>query len=87
MIPSFSFGWRNYGHWDVCNGKTRIFRIRGGPGEYRVIDERPEGVRKPMKDFKTLGAAVSYITDELMFELIVAEGQTPVIIESWNVSS
>ena len=86
MTPIFSFTRRNPGHWDICSAKGREFRIRGGPGEYTVIDERPKEIAKSMKDFKTLGAAVSYITDELMFELIVAEGQTPTIIESWNVS-
>lgn len=83
----FSVNYRNYGHWDVTNKKEgRIFRIRGGPGKYWVADERnSKSENKGTKEFKTVAACMSYICDELMFELIVAEGQDPIIIESWNV--
>ena len=83
-LKSFSINYRNYGHWDITNrDEGRLFRIRGGPGKYCVIDERERNV--PTKYFKTVQACISFITDELMFELIVAEGQTPQVIESWNV--
>ena len=81
----FRVGWRNYGHWDIYDDQRRMFRVRGGPGKYCVIDERPEGVRKDTLHFATVGACMGYICDTLMWELIVAEGQTPRTIESWNV--
>lgn len=73
---------RNFGHWDICND-GRMFRVRGGPGKYLVIDERtrPGGVT----NFKTIAACMSFICDDLMYELIVAKGQEPALIESWNV--
>lgn len=84
-LVSFSVSYRNYGHWDIYYRNVgRIFRIRGGPGKYVVIDER-EGVDNKPLPFKTVQACMSYVCDELMFELIVAEGQEPQIIESWNI--
>lgn len=82
----FSVYKRNPGHWDVCNQQGRLFRVRGVPGSYVVMDERVE--RRPnskILDFKTISSCMSYICDELMFELIVADGQEPTVIESWNV--
>jgi len=76
---------RNPGHWDIHSDGARIFRIRGGPGKYWVGDERPTGEDKGGKHFNTVSACMAYICDELMFELIVVEGQKPIIIESWNV--
>ena len=75
---------RNTGHWDIgVPGKGRAFRIRGGPGKYIAMDERCRpGVNH---EFKTLTTCMAYICEELMYELIVEEGQTPAIIESWNV--
>ena len=84
-MEGFSVNYRNYGHWDIYQNEGRTFRVRGGPGSYRVIDEREKEIRKDTKPFKTVGACMSYICDELMFELIVAEGQEPQIIESWNI--
>ena len=82
-MQGFGVHYRNYGHWDIYQGDGRAFRIRGGPGKYFAIDERA----KPsvLTEFKTIGACMSFITDELMFELIIAEGQEPQVIESWNV--
>lgn len=83
---SFSVIKRNYGHWDiVIPNDGRIFRVRGGPGKYLVLDERPQHIRKQTQEFKTVSACMAYICDLLMFELIVAEGQEPINIESWNV--
>ena len=85
-MEGFSVIYRNYGHWDIVQrGPGRIFRIRGGPGKYRVIDEREECRGKERKIFKTVQACMGYIADELMFELIIAAGQKPQIIESWNI--
>ena len=80
---NFSVNKRNYGHWDVYGAKGRLFRVRGGPGCYCVLDER--AIENPTVNFKTVSACMTYICDELMFELIVAEGQEPQVIESWNV--
>ena len=86
---SFQVIWRNYGHWDINVitevGAGRWFKIRGGPGRYFVVDERPRDERKDIVYFSTVNACMSYICDFLMYELIVAEGQTPQIIEKWNV--
>lgn len=82
-MEGFSVVYRNYGHWDICQSGGRIFRIRGGPGSYVVLDERDRNI--PKKEFKTVQACMSYICDALMFELIIAEGQKPQMIESWNV--
>jgi len=60
-----------------------MFRIRGGPGKYVIYDERNTAIKT--MQFKTVSACMAYICDDLMFELIVAEGQNPTIIENWNV--
>ncbi len=83
-LKDFYVTYRNYGHWDIgTRDEGRMFRIRGGPGKYRVLDER--AMPYPITEFKTVGACMAYICDTLMFELIVADGQTPTIIEAWNV--
>jgi len=82
-MQGFSVIYRNYGHWDICDSRERLFRIRGGPGKHVVLDERQRDA--PKKEFKTVNACMSCICDELMFELIVAEGQTPHKIASWNM--
>jgi len=82
-MHNFSVIYRNYGHWDIVNNEGRVFRIRGGPGKYCVIDERSRPGFKTT--FKTMGMCMAYICDDLMFELIVADGQNPTIIEAWNV--
>ncbi len=82
MIPSFNVVRRNYGHWDISDKSGRLYRVRGGPGKYVVIDEHTEADNV---EFKTLSACMVHICDILMFELIVAEGQEPAVIESWNV--
>jgi hypothetical protein len=84
MISNFGIHRRNYGHWDVCDSTGRLFMVRGGPGKYLVSDVRKDR-DNTWKEFKTLTACMSYICDDLMFELIIADGQNPVVIESWNV--
>ena len=83
-MENFSVIYRNFGHWDIVSKQGRLFRIRGGPGKYHVIDERGNHPAAATP-FKTMGMCMAYICDDLMFELIVAEGQKPTIIESWNV--
>jgi hypothetical protein len=41
----------------------------------------------PVTKFKTVGACMTFICDELMHELIVAEGQEATTIEAWNVKN
>lgn len=88
MIKRFDTVKRNYGHWDIWQNDDqfhgRIYRIRGGPGNYEVI---PDHIRRheESQKFKTVQACMSYICDKLMFELIVAEGQDFDVIESWNI--
>lgn len=83
-MQNFQVVYRNYGHWDIWNEKGRIYRIRGGPGKYWVSGEHEMRHDQDNK-FKTVQACMSYICDQLMFELIVADGQSPTAIESWNV--
>lgn len=83
MTQSFKVHYRNPGHWDIYTEEGRAFRIRGGPGRYLAMDERSRPC--PTTEFKTIGTCMQYICDELMFEQIVAEGQKPTVIESWNV--
>lgn len=86
MIDGFQVIRRNIGHWDiVASGHGRLFRLRGGPGSWWVADERRVEARKNQAHFRDQSAAMSYICSELMHELIVAEGQEPKQIESWNV--
>jgi hypothetical protein len=87
MIEGFDVYRRNYGHWDISNKQGRIFCIRGGPGKYYIRDEREgEGTNSSnIKYFSTVTACMTYICDILMFELIIVEGQTPQVIESWNL--
>lgn len=41
MIEGFSVIRRNNGHWDIVSREHgRMFRLRGGPGEWDVFDER-----------------------------------------------
>jgi len=79
---------RNIGHWDITQyEKGRVSRIRGGPGSYWISDER-EGKgqnSRLLDDFNTVEACMSYICDQLMHEVVVAEGQEVRTIESWNL--
>lgn len=84
---SFQVIRRNYGHWDIVSGGSRVFAIRGGPGAYFVRDERHESERKNTPNFATVQACMSYICDILMWELLIADGQQPHVIEAWNVSA
>lgn len=83
MIENFSINRRNYGHWDICANNSRLFRIRGGPGNYVVMDEREEPY--PSTPFKTVGSCMLFIYEELMYELITVEGQNTHVIEDWNI--
>lgn len=75
MIEGFSVYRRNYGHWDVSSrGQGRLFRVRGGPGQWVVIDERKgKGANSSMLAFKDQSAAMAYICAELMHELLTVE--------------
>jgi hypothetical protein len=87
MESQFKVIRRNVGHWDIITGGgDRAFRIRGGPGHYMVIDERQKHLSdKPVIPFKTVGSCMVYICDELMYQLVIADGQTPTVIEAWNI--
>lgn len=81
----FSVIRRNYGHWDfVRREQGRLFRLRGGPGEWHAMDQRAKPY--PTTTFKEQSAAVAFICSELMHELLTVDGQTPYVMESWNVS-
>ena len=87
MINGFSVYRRNYGHWDISSKEHgRLFRLRGGPSQWDVIDERQgKGQNSSMITFRDQSAAMSYICAELMFELLTVEGQEPHVMESWNI--
>ena len=84
MMKNFNVVNRNYGHWDIYQDDERIFRLRGGPGNYWISGDYSRSDNQG-KTFKTVQACMSYICDELMFELIIADGQEPIIIESYNI--
>lgn len=80
-MRSFNTYWRNPGHWDVSRQfegqPSRVFRIRGGEherqwggdGDVIVYDERPQTENRGIVlKFKSVGAAMAYITAELMTE-------------------
>ena len=82
----FSVIWRNYGHWDISQRDVgRVFRLRGGPGSWVVFDERQQDRIENIPRFKEQSAAMAFICAELMHELLTVEGQTPHVMESWNV--
>ena len=83
-MQDFQVVYRNYGHWDIWQNNERIYRIRGGPGKYWISGEHSRQDDQD-KEFKTVQACMTYITDLLMYELIIAEGQKPTVIEKWNV--
>jgi len=85
-MDNFSVIHRNYGHWDIVKSdEGRVFRVRGGPGKYVVIDERNSLERAENITLKTVSACMTYICDELMFELITVKGQVSHEIEGWNI--
>jgi len=89
MINSFLVRRRNYGHWDIDSPEHgRMFRLRGGPGQWDVIDERSgKGQNSTMpQPFKEQSAAMAYICAELMHELLTVEGQAPHVMASWNIN-
>ncbi|KZL25479.1 hypothetical protein PsAD37_02285 [Pseudovibrio sp. Ad37] len=51
MVPHFQVYRRNIGHWDVSSKDGRLFRLRGGPGEWEIYDER-KGKDRETKAFK-----------------------------------
>ena len=87
-MGNFQVVYRNFGHWDIYTDKEkgRAFRIRGGPSKYIISDERDGHFGKEWMPFKTVQACMSYICDELMYELIAAKSQKVEIIEDWNIS-
>lgn len=82
----FSVIRRNYGHWDIVrSNEGRLFRLRGGPGRWMVIDERQPASFRSVPEFKEQSAAMAFICAELMHELLTVEGQSPHVMEAWNV--
>lgn len=64
-MKNFEVIYRNPGHWDIYQGRRRIYRIRGNVGDYCVINCDSESIIDP---FKTVHACMSYICDRLMDE-------------------
>ena len=89
MITGFSICRRNFGHWDISSqDHGRLFRLRGGPGQWDVIDERKNvGARSGIATFKDQSAAMAWICAELMHELLTVDGQEPYVMESWNIKT
>lgn len=65
MPKDFSVNRRNPGDWDICVDGSRLFKIRSNGG-YFIISRND----KYEISFKTLTAAMVWITDELMEEEI-----------------
>ena len=73
---NFSVVYRNPGHWDITTVYGRAFRIRGEPGAVKVADERVDDTRPHPRGwllFKTVGTALAWCTDELMYPLVESE--------------
>ena len=86
MNEHFCISRRNFGHWDVVAKEGRLFRLRGGPGQWDVIDERVgKGQNSHHQPFKEQSAAMAYICSELMHELLTVKGQDTHAMESWNI--
>jgi hypothetical protein len=83
-MDNFKVIYRSPGHWDIYDSNRRIFAIRGGPGKYYIRDERHKEI--PACYFKTVGACMAWVCDELMHEVIVVEGQQPTTIAAWNIA-
>lgn len=86
----FSVIRRNYGHWDIVRqSEGRLFRLRGGPGAWRIFDERKDAHLLPVQIsnlvFKEQSAAMAWVCAELMQELLTVDGQEPYVMEAWNV--
>jgi hypothetical protein len=66
MIDSFKVFNRDpdVGHWDIWNSRERIFKIRGAPGDYVVIDER--NIKSPSIKFNSVAECMAFICRELM---------------------
>lgn len=75
MTTNFTIIHRNHGHWDICSSIGRVFRFRGTPGKFLVMDERARPY--PVTEFKTITACMSFITDILMFEEITTDHESP----------
>ena len=88
MLEGFHVSRRNFGHWDIiARGYGRLFRLRGGPGQWDVINEREgKGRNSTMLSFKDQSAAMAYICAELMHELLTVDGQEPHVMEKWNIN-
>lgn len=56
--------------WESDYGRERAFRIRGGPGEVLVYDERwdPHRINRQPAKFRSVLMAVMWIAEELMQE-------------------
>jgi len=70
---SFSVNRRNPHHWDIYTDWGRAFRIRGEPGAVWVADEREMKTLPPLRNrqvinFRTVGAAMLWISEELLTE-------------------
>ena len=87
MTPQFSIYRRNFGHWDIsARDAGRLFRLRGGPSRWDVIDERNgKGQNSTLIPFKDQSAAMAYICAELMFEPLSVEGMETHEMASWNI--
>ena len=62
--PAFSFTYRNPGHWDIASDEGRL-KIRGVPGDVTVMDERKGRFDSPVRQFRTVLAAMTWCCDEL----------------------
>ncbi|MFG6084264.1 hypothetical protein ACEUZ9_000769 [Paracoccus litorisediminis] len=71
MTPEFTIFRRSpdHGHWDITDGRRRIFRLRGEAGKWILIDEREQSRgNSSLQPFKDQAAAMAWLCSELMFE-------------------
>ena len=83
-MENFQVVYRNPSHWDIWQNSKRVYRIKGGPGNYWVSSDNSRR-GEPTKTFNSVNTCTNYTCDKLMYELILAKGQRFFEIESWHV--
>ncbi len=61
-MRDLSVDYKNPGHWDIYEDGRKIYKIRGVPGSYIVIDCINTYNNK--EDLTTVGDCMSYICDQ-----------------------
>lgn len=80
-MKRFKIVHRNYDHWDILQNDERIYTIRGSPGNYIIYNKSNDQI----KEFCTVQSCIAYITNILIYELIIIKDQEHIIIHGYNI--